>query len=77
MQNEKKETYKVKVRYTFNVEYTFNGPKTDTEAEEWAKTKVAMTSAGLTSSLSEEQCDWNNDVHAEKTIVRIQKNKLW
>ena len=67
--------YKVKVRYTFNVEYTFLGPKSLIEAKEWAEKHVAMSSAGLTTSLPDAECDWNNDVYAEKTIVRVSKEK--
>lgn len=67
--------YKVKVRYTFNVEYTFDGPRSLEEATEWAEKYVAMSSTGLTTSLPEKQCDWNNDVYANKTIVRVIKEK--
>lgn len=67
--------YKVKVRYTFNVEYTFDGPESIEEATEWAEKHVAMSSAGLTTSLTDTKCDWNNDVYANKTIVRVIKEK--
>jgi hypothetical protein len=68
-------TYKVKVRYTFNVEYTFVGPESLDEAKEWAEKHVAMSSAGLTTSLPHDKCDWANSVYAEKTIVRVIKEK--
>ena len=67
--------YKVKVRYTFNVEYTFVGPKSYAEATEWAEKHVAMSSSGLTTSLSDEACDWITNVYPEKTIVRVTKEK--
>ena len=67
--------YKVKVRYTFNVEYTFLGPESLEEAKEWAEKHVAMSSTGLTTSLPDAECDWDNDVYAEKTIVRVVKEK--
>ena len=67
--------YKVKVRYTFNVDYTFVGPKSLDEAKEWAEKHVAMSSAGLTTSLPDDECDWVNNVYAEKTIVRVTKEK--
>ena len=67
--------YKVKVRYTFNVEYTFAGPNSIDEAKEWADKKVAMSSAGITTSLPNDQCDWVNNVYPEKTIVRVTKEK--
>jgi hypothetical protein len=67
--------YKVKVRYTFNVDYTFVGPKSLDEAKEWAEKHVAMSSAGLTTSLPDDECDWENNVYAEKTIVRVTKEK--
>ena len=71
----KMDKYKVKVRYTFNVEYTFLGPKSYTEATEWAEKHVAMTTSGLTTSLPDAECDWESNVHAEKTIVRVIKEK--
>jgi hypothetical protein len=67
--------YKVKVRYTFNVDYTFVGPKSLDEAKEWAEDHVAMSSTGLTTSLPDNECDWENSVYAEKTIVRVIKEK--
>ena len=67
--------YKVKVSYTFNVDYTFVGPKSLDEAIEWAKKHVAMSSAGLTTSLPDNECDWENNIYAEKTIVRVIKEK--
>jgi hypothetical protein len=67
--------YKVRVRYTFNVDYTFDGPKSLEEAKEWAEDHVAMSSAGLTTSLPDYECDWSNDVYGNKTIVRVIKEK--
>jgi len=67
--------FKVKVRYTFNVDYTFVGPESLDEAKEWAEKHVAMSSAGLTTSLPDNECDWENNVYAEKTIVRVIKEK--
>jgi len=67
--------YKVKVRYTFNVEYTFVGPESIDEAKEWAEKHVDMSSAGITTSLPYDQCDWVNNVYPEKTIVRAIKEK--
>lgn len=67
--------YKVKVKYTFNVEYTFLGPKSLIEAKEWAENHVGMTSAGLATSLPDAECDWESNVHADKTIIRVSKEK--
>jgi len=69
------EKFKVKVMYSFTVEYDFTGPKNVEEALEWANKHVAMTTAGLTTSLPEDKCDWNVDVHGKKTILRAIKDK--
>jgi hypothetical protein len=67
--------YIVKVKYTFDVDYTFDGPKSMEEAKQWAEKHVAMTTSGLTTSLPDDQCDWTTNVHAKKTVIRVQKDK--
>lgn len=67
--------YKAIVTYTFKAEYSFDGPKTLVEATEWAEKHVEMTTAGLTTSLPDEQCDWNVNVHGKKSVIRVTKDK--
>ena len=67
--------YKAIVNYTFRVEYIFDGPESLAEAAEWAEKKVSMTTSGLSTLLTNEQCKFNVDVNGKKSLIRINKEK--
>jgi hypothetical protein len=70
------------IKYEIPVQFVFKGTfYVEAESQEEAKMKATsyfgMTmSGGITSTLDEDEADWDFDVHPEKKIGRVKKAQI-